>query len=132
MSLRTDHPLTYTSWVEMRRRVAHPEEKRHSAWVGKTVCARWDSFANFLADMGPRPTRLHTLDRIENAGNYEPANCRWATKAEQQRNRRYCATLEECRQMKEMYETTDLSQKAIAKLFGYTQATVWRARRTVV
>ena len=55
---------------------------------GITVCARWAEFSAFLADMGPRPSPNHSLDRINVNGNYEPGNCRWATYTEQQRNRR--------------------------------------------
>jgi lambda repressor-like predicted transcriptional regulator len=56
---------------------------------GITVCEKWsNSFVAFLNDMGPRPSKKHSIDRKENCGNYEPGNCRWATRKEQNSNSR--------------------------------------------
>lgn len=81
---------TYTSYRAMVKRCSNPNDPAYAQYGGRgiQVCERWKiSFENFLADMGLRPKR-RTLDRIETNGNYEPGNCRWATKSEQQLNRR--------------------------------------------
>lgn len=77
------------SWMSMRQRCLNPNTPAYSSYGGRgiTICQRWDSFKNFLADMGPRPDGLE-LDRIDVNGNYEPANCRWATPLQQGRNQR--------------------------------------------
>jgi hypothetical protein len=84
-------PLYYTflSWMNMRLRCENPNATQFKDYGGRgiTVCARWADFDAFLADMGPRPEGL-TLDREETDGNYEPGNCRWASRKEQQANRR--------------------------------------------
>lgn len=82
----------YASWKAMKQRCLDPNRINFKNYGGRgiTVCERWrDSFENFLADMGPKPTPEHSIDRWpDNDGNYEPTNCRWATDSEQQRNTR--------------------------------------------
>ena len=73
----------------MRQRCRWKRDSHYKYYgaIGVTVCARWDSFSNFLADMGERPEGK-TLDRIDNSKGYEPSNCRWATKEEQDDNKK--------------------------------------------
>ncbi len=83
--------LTYRSWIAMKSRCCNPNHADFPRWggAGITVCERWrHSFEAFLADMGERPSKRHSIDRTDNSRGYEPGNCRWATGQEQQRNTR--------------------------------------------
>ena len=80
----------YCNWKAMVDRCTNPDAKHFLDYGGRgiTVCERWLKVENFLTDMLPKPSNAHSLDRINNDGNYEPSNCRWATRKEQQRNKR--------------------------------------------
>jgi hypothetical protein len=80
----------YEVWKSLRQRCFNPHKANFRDYGGRgiKVCERWESFSNFLADMGPPPTPAHSIDRVNNDGDYEPANCRWATIAEQCNNTR--------------------------------------------
>lgn len=81
----------HRSWTQLIQRCTNPNNPAYAKYGGRgiTVCARWrNSFVDFLADMGERPSLGHSLDRIDNDAGYFKENCRWATKSEQACNRR--------------------------------------------
>jgi hypothetical protein len=85
--------LEYKTWLSMRKRCNQIKSISYKYYGGRgiKICDRWSSengYQNFLADMGRKPTEKHTIDRIDVNGNYEPSNCRWATKQQQEENKR--------------------------------------------
>lgn len=87
----------HKAWINMTNRCIRTNHPAYNHYGGRgiTICDRWSDrvkgFDNFLADMGERPSSKHSLDRIDNNGNYEPSNCRWTTQIEQVYNRRTSA-----------------------------------------
>lgn len=80
----------HSSWGHMMQRCYNKNNNMYEFYGAKgvKVCDRWHEFKNFLDDMGEKPTSEHSIDRIDVYGNYEPDNCRWATREQQDRNTR--------------------------------------------
>jgi len=115
---------TYSSWQNMITRCTNTNAIEYSSYGGRGigVCPRWSDFANFLKDMGVRPSPHHSIDRIKNDGNYEPKNCQWASKRMQSENTSQVILI--------TIGTETMSFSAAARRVGRSPATVheWMAK----
>lgn len=89
-SHRMSRTAIYATWIQIRERCENPKNPSYHRYGGRgiKVCERWQTFENFRDDMGEKPSKDHSIDRMDNDGNYEPDNCRWATRLEQTWNTR--------------------------------------------
>lgn len=87
--------IEYCAWLDMKQRCTDQNQKRYCDYGGRgiTICEKWlNSFETFYKDMGKRPAHCHSLDRMDNEGNYNKDNCQWATRTTQQHNSRLFIT----------------------------------------
>ena len=133
------HGMAYTAeyhiWKHMRDRCLNPRSKRFSDYGGRGIgiCDRWSTFEEFITDMGLRPSPKHTIERIDNDGNYAPANCRWAHCSEQARNTRRNVNLTlngETRCLSEWACAYGLPPKLVSERIGRLGWTLERALST--
>lgn len=127
----------YIAWSSMKDRCNDPLDKGYYRYGGRgiRVCDEWmESFASFMASVGPRPGPEYSIDRINNDGNYEPGNCRWATRKEQCRNRSSCRMLTYLGRTQSLIEWTeelDLSYNTVKRrlLNGFDVAMAFQPGR---
>lgn len=115
-----EHVAEYRTWKDIRRRCNSANRPDHGRYGGRgiVVCQRWmESFQNFLADMGKRPSPRHSIERDDNDGPYSPDNCRWATASEQQRNKRNNRML--------THEGRTMCLAAWAEAIGVKSSIIW-------
>lgn len=111
----------HDAWLAIRKRCNPERAEEHPGYAGRgiTICERWQaSFEAFLQDMGKRPGPEYSIDRIDNNGNYEPGNCRWAVRKTQQRNMRSNRLVEfrgETKTVAEWVEILDLNRGAVSE-----------------
>lgn len=124
----------YISWMQMKQRCYNSKTPnyKHYGEKGIKVCDRWHAYANFLDDMGRKPSRKYSIGRVNSDGDYDPLNCRWETTTQQARNRRGIKlTMTKAREIRMLHDM-GYARRDLAKEFGVSYSTIdaiiWRTR----
>lgn len=130
LKMRKYFPDEYSSWSAMRARCYKVNGKDYSNYGGRgiKVCSRWDCFEYFLLDMGPRPFKDATVERLDNEKNYSPENCFWMKAKNQSKNRR-SNVLDPIKVKTILKLKNKKSVKEISEIFHCSISTAWRATR---
>lgn len=119
----------YKSWQGMKERCYKKNNHKYYRYGGRgiIVCPQWKhSFKTFISDMGVKPFPKAQIDRIDNDGNYEPSNCRWATPLQNIRNASCTKlTIKQAKEIRQIYKTSNLFQREIGDLYGVSQTTIY-------
>ena len=120
----------YRSWQMMKERAKDATKHRYRHYI--SMDPAWESFDTFIADMGPKPSLAHTLDRVDGGLGYGPDNCAWATRTRQARNRTYVKlSMEKAREIRKLH-ALGLRQIDLAEAFGVSQALISQVIRSCV
>lgn len=116
----------YQAWADMKTRCLNKNNIRFKDYGGRgiRVCDRWMTFDNFIADMGPRPGKGYSLDRIDTNGNYCPENCRWATWRQQFESRRTTKLSQEKVEEIKRLVASGITHERVGAMFGVRGPTV--------
>ena len=117
----------YRTWDGIKQRCLNANSKGYENYGGRgiKVCDRWMEFENFILDMGNKPSKFHSIDRIDNNGDYEPSNCRWATLKVQNSNKRPTgkSSIMECHRCKSKFKVFNckINEKKFCSKLCYTK-----------
>jgi hypothetical protein len=121
------HLPEYQVWKAMNQRCSNKNNHAYSDYGGRgiTVCEEWKDFGVFIQQMGERPTKNHTLERVNNNKGYNSQNCEWELRPIQSQNRRYSKlSIEKAREIRLRYTYGDITQKELGEMYEVSESTI--------